>query len=140
MSFAPPHIFRVLAPLIFNSMEISGRLVQTLPTQTGMGKNGEWKKNSFVIETSDKFPKKVCIVAWKDLVDQVNQIPVGSQVTVSFDVESREYNGKWYTDVKAWKIAAGAGGGNMAAPSNRNQVPMPTSEPPMMDGTDDLPF
>lgn len=123
-------------------MEISGRLVQTLPTQTGMGKNGEWKKNSFVIETADKFPKKVCIVAWKDLVDQVNQIPVGTQVTVSFDVESREYNGKWYTDVKAWKIAAGAGGGGNTnyAPTSRQQAPMPTNEPPMADATDDLPF
>lgn len=121
-------------------MEISGRLVQTLPTQTGMGKNGEWKKNSFVIETADKFPKKVCIVAWKDLVDQVTQIPVGSQVTVSFDVESREYNGKWYTDVKAWKISAGAGSGNVSAPASRQQAPMPTSEPPAMDSTDDLPF
>jgi Domain of unknown function (DUF3127) len=121
-------------------MEISGRLVQTLPTQTGQGKNGEWKKCNFVIETGDKFPKKVCIVAWKDLVEQVQQIPAGSMINVSFDVESREYNGKWYTDVKAWKIASGAGGGNVSSPSNRNSAPMPASEPPMVDGIDDLPF
>jgi hypothetical protein len=120
-------------------MDISGKLVQVLPTQTGIGKNGEWKKNSFVIETADKFPKKVCIVAWKDLVDQVQQIPVGSQVNVSFDVESREYNGKWYTDVKAWKIVSG-GTSNSNQSSNRANAPMPTSEPPMVDGTDDLPF
>ena len=117
-------------------MEISGRLVQILPTQTGMGKNGEWKKNSFVIETADKFPKKVCIIAWKDLVDQVQQIPVGSQVNVSFDVESREYNGKWYTDVKAWKVVASGGG---MSSGSRNEAPMPSEEPPGAD-TDDLPF
>jgi hypothetical protein len=121
-------------------MEISGRLVQTLPTQTGTSGKGEWKKCNFVIETGDKFPKKVCIVAWKDLVDQVQQIPAGSMVNVSFDVESREYNGKWYTDVKAWKIAAGSGSGTGSAPSSRNQAPMPANEPPMADATDDLPF
>ena len=99
-------------------MEISGRLIQILPTQTGMGKNGEWKKSSFIIETGDKFPKKVCVVAWKDLVDQVQQIPVGS-------------------DVKAWKI--NASGGSSAASGGNYEAPMPTSEPPGSE-TDDLPF
>lgn len=117
-------------------MEISGKLIQVLPTQTGMGKNGEWKKNSFVIETADKFPKKICIIAWKDLVDQVQQIPTGSQVNVSFDVESREYNGKWYTDVKAWKIVTS---GSPGGAGYRAEAPIPTSEPPGT-GTDDLPF
>jgi hypothetical protein len=121
-------------------MEISGRLVQTLPTQTGMGKNGEWKKCSFIIETADKFPKKICIIAWKDLVDQIQQIPSGTQVNVSFDVESREYNGKWYTDVKAWKIVSGGSADTTPAPNrSRAEAPMPTSEPPGSE-TDDLPF
>jgi hypothetical protein len=118
-------------------MEISGRLVQTLPTQTGMGKNGEWKKCSFVIETADKFPKKICIIAWKDLVDQVQQISVGTDLKVSFDVESREFNGKWYTDVKAWKVVANNGSSSSGPASG--DTPMPTSEPPGME-TDDLPF
>ena len=121
-------------------MDISGKLVQVLPTQTGMGKNGEWKKCSFVIETADKFPKKVCIIAWKDLVDQVQKLSEGSQLTVSFDVESREYNGKWYTDVKAWKIASGgAAPSSPSYSSNRSEAPAPVSEPPAME-TDDLPF
>ena len=117
-------------------MEITGRLVQTLPTQTGMGKNGEWKKCSFIIETADKFPKKICIIAWKDLVDQVQQISVGTELKVSFDVESREYNGKWYTDVKAWKVIASDAGSSSLSSGN---APMPTSEPPGVE-TDDLPF
>src|SRR5436190_23105626 len=107
-------------------MDISGKLVQVLPTQTGTGKNGEWKKCSFVIETADKFPKKVCIIAWKDLVDQVQQMPTGSQVNVSFDVESREYNGKWYTDVKAWKIASSGSAGATQQSSGRAGAPMPS--------------
>lgn len=116
-------------------MEISGRLIQTLPTQTGMGKNGEWKKCSFIIETADKFPKKICIIAWKDLVDQVQQIAIGTELKVSFDVESREYNGKWYTDVKAWKVIGNGGSSGGAS----NEAPLPTSEPPGAE-TDDLPF
>ena len=118
-------------------MEISGRLIQTLPTQTGMGKNGEWKKCSFIIETADKFPKKICIIAWKDLVDQIQQISIGTELKVSFDVESREYNGKWYTDVKAWKVIANNGG---SSGTNNGDAPIPLTEPPMIDGTDDLPF
>ena len=121
-------------------MDISGKLVQVLPIQTGMGKNGEWKKCSFVIETADKFPKKVCILAWKDLVEQVQQLQVGTMLNVSFDVESREYNGKWYTDVKAWRISAGSGNATNYSSPQRNEAPMPNAEPPMTGGTDDLPF
>jgi len=118
-------------------MDITGKLVQILPVQTGMGKNGEWRKCSFIIEIVDsKFPKKVCILAWKDLVDQVQKLTEGSQLTVSFDVESREYNGKWYTDVKAWKISSS--GSSQSAPS-QYEASMPANEPPPM-GTDDLPF
>ena len=126
-------------------MEISGRLSQILPVQTGMGKNGEWRKCSFIIDIVDsKFPKKVCLLAWKDLVDQVQKLTVGSDITVSIDLESREFNGKWYTDAKAWKISAGgsnqsSSNSNSGSNSQRESVPMPMSEPPAM-GTDDLPF
>ena len=90
-------------------MEISGTLIAILDTQTGVGKNGPWKKQGFVIETKDKFPKKVAIQAWNDAADSVEKLKPGTSVKVSFDVESREYNGKWYTDLKAWKIEAGSG-------------------------------
>ena len=120
-------------------MEIAGKLVQVLPVQTGTSPKGEWRKCSFIIEITDsKFPKKICILAWKDLVDQVQKLEVGSNINVSIDLESREFNGKWYTDVKAWKIATGAAGQSNQT-SYRNEAPMPMSEPPAM-GTDDLPF
>jgi hypothetical protein len=138
LSWVTAYFLRSCSPK-FLIMDISGKLVQVLPTQTGTSGKGEWKKCSFVIETADKFPKKVCIVAWKDLVDQVQQIPAGSQVNVSFDVESREYNGKWYTDVKAWKVVSG-GGSSAGQQYNRVEAPIPSSEPPMGDGIDDLPF
>jgi Domain of unknown function (DUF3127) len=111
-------------------MDISGKIVQLLPLQTGQGKNGTWKKQEFVLETGDTYPKKVCIAVWGDKID-MGPVKPGSDVTVSFDVESREYNGKWYTDVKAWKIVAKQGG-------NAEPSPMPAHMAP--EGDDDLPF
>ncbi len=84
-------------------MDIKGRVIQVLALQTGEGKNGTWKKQDFVIETDGQYPKKVCISAWGDKINE-SALQVGNEINVSFDVESREYNGRWYTDLKAWKI------------------------------------
>ncbi|WP_337044470.1 DUF3127 domain-containing protein [Emticicia sp. 17c] len=84
-------------------MEITGKIIQLLPLQTGQGKNGVWKKQDFVIETDGQYPKKVCISAWGDKISE-NMLTVGKEVTVSFDIESREFNGRWYTDVRAWRV------------------------------------
>ncbi len=120
-------------------MEITGKLLELLPEQTGQGKNGnEWRKKSFVIETlDDQYPKKVCIDAWGDRADSLNSFAIGSELSVSFDIESREYNGRWYTNVKAWKIE----GKTTAAPSSNN-TPLPSGSemPPPPEPTDDLPF
>lgn len=89
-------------------MQLTAKLIQVLPLQTGSGKNGQWKKQDVIVETEGQYPKKVCISIWGDKINE-SQLQVGAQLSISFDVESREYNGKWYTDVKAWKIeAAGA--------------------------------
>ncbi|MEO5682671.1 MAG: DUF3127 domain-containing protein [Chitinophagaceae bacterium] len=121
-------------------MDISGKLIQMLPAQEGQGKNGTWKKQEFVIETGDTYPKKVCIAAWGDKID-LKKFKMGDAVDVSFDVESREYNGKWYTDVKAWKVVAasqkeaGGGGGNKMVANDLPDAPLGD-----MGGNDDLPF
>lgn len=84
-------------------MQLTAKLVQLLPLQTGTGKNGEWKKQDIIVETEGQFPKKVCISIWGDKI-KTDVLQIGAQLTISFDVESREYNSRWYTDVKAWKI------------------------------------
>lgn len=86
-------------------MEITGTLIQVLTPQTGNGKNGQWKKQDFIIETADTYPKKVCLAAWGEKID-ISKFSIGQTVKASFDVESREYNGKWYTDVKAFNLQA----------------------------------
>jgi len=88
------------------ALEIIGKIHQILPLQSGVGKNGTWSKREFIIETFEQFPRKVCISAWGDKSDNLEQYPIGSTVKAAINIESREYNGKWYTDVRAWKIEA----------------------------------
>lgn len=112
-------------------MELTAKLIQLLPAQTGTGKNGEWKKQDIIVETNSQYPKKVCISVWGDKIN-TSQLQIGQSLNISFDVESREYNGRWYTDVKAWKIeTAGAAGAPIAEDEVHN-----TS----FTSDDDLPF
>jgi Domain of unknown function (DUF3127) len=96
-------------------MQLTAKLIQLLPLQTGTGKNGQWKKQDIIVETEATYPKKICVSIWGDKID-AGQLQPGNQLKIDFDVESREFNGRWYTDVKAWKIeVAGsvtAGGGD----------------------------
>jgi len=85
-------------------MTLTGTIFTILDTESGQGKNGEWKKQIFVIETEGEYPKKVAFTAWNAGVEALGQLREGQKVTVSYNPESREYNGKWYTDLKAWKI------------------------------------
>jgi len=126
------------------SLEIIGKLISKLPQQSGQGKNGTWIKQDFIIETQDQFPKKVCISLWGDKAKELDSIAMGENVKAGINIESREFNGKWYTDVKAWKIEKAG-----TSSSQKNDLPpMPTDEtlPPFLDPsnkfepTDDLPF
>ena len=86
-----------------NNLEITGEVVNVLPIQKGTSAKGEWSKQEFVVQSGDKYPKIVCMELWNDGIAQF--LPsVGDTVTTSVNVESREYNGKYYTNVKAWKV------------------------------------
>lgn len=89
------------------SLELKGKIVHVLPVVEGAGRNGNtWKKQEYVIEIPGQYPKKVCFSAWGEKVDSFAIRPE-EELTVSFDVESREYNGRWYTEVRAWKVSRG---------------------------------
>ena len=92
-------------------MQLTGKLIQVMPLQTGTGKNGQWKKQDIILETEGTYPKKVCVSIWGDKINE-SQLKPGAMLTVQFDIESREYNGRWYTDVKAWKVESGTGSGS----------------------------
>jgi len=115
-------------------MQLTAKLIQLLPLQTGTGKNGQWKKQDIIVETEATYPKKICVSVWGDKIDAGQLLP-GNQLKIDFDIESREYNGRWYTDVKAWKIELA---GTVAPSSSEKAV---TSASPMnSNDDDDLPF
>ncbi len=86
------------------SIILTGKLLQVLPQQSGTGKNGPWVKQDFIIETPGEYPKKVCISAWGDKAKEISDLKEGDEIKVSVNIESREFNEKWYTDVKAWRV------------------------------------
>jgi hypothetical protein len=115
-------------------MEISGTVVSLLPMQTGQGKNGPWKKQEFILETPGQYPKKVCLSLWGDKVDEI-KISTGEKITASINIESREYNGRWYTEVRAWKV--------VRTSEAQRDIPPPSTDDsfiPETDASDDLPF
>ncbi|MFC2114811.1 DUF3127 domain-containing protein, partial [Bacteroidota bacterium] len=67
-------------------MELKGKLIKLLAIQSGEGKNGTWKKQEFIVETSGQFPKKVCFSLWGDKVEQLSNTE-NKDVTVLFDLE-----------------------------------------------------
>ncbi len=109
-------------------MEVQGRVVQTLELLTGQGANGEWRKQSYVLELPGSYPKKICIDVWGANIDNF-QIKDNEELTVSIDIESREYNGKWYTNVKAWRVQRGQAGEAMQPAMASTPPPAPPAAP-----------
>ncbi len=75
-------------------MELKGKIIDILPEEKGQGKNGEWRKQSYIFETQEQYPKKVCAEVWGDKIDGFN-IKNGEELTAKINIDSREYNGKW---------------------------------------------
>ncbi len=89
-------------------MEITGKIIAVLPERGGVSKTGnEWKIQEYVLETHEQYPRKICFnVFGADKISQFN-IQAGEEMTVSFDINAREYNGRWYNDIRAWRVERG---------------------------------
>lgn len=134
-------------------MEIKGKIIHVLPEVTGTSKAGnQWKKREYVLETIENYPKKVHFDFFGEKADQF-PLNAGDVITLSFDVESREYQGRWYTSIRGWKAekADAANGSAPAAPvqaapgteypgAGAPAAPMSPAPFPEDDGTEDLPF
>ena len=89
-------------------MEVVGKIIQVLPAQEGVGRTGNpWKVQPYVLETFDQYPRKVHFEVFGEERIKQNPCDIDQVVTVSFDIESREFNGRWYTSIRAWKIQQG---------------------------------
>lgn len=132
-------------------MEISGKIIAVLPLQQGTSKAGNpWQLQSYVLETQEQYPKKVCFEIFGEDRIKNNSCQIDELVTVSYDLESREFNGRWYTSVRAWKVVKGEGASPAAAtaastPSSAEPAPntniqsFDAADSSMDDGSD-LPF
>ncbi len=122
------------------SLTLKGKLGKILNPETGVSRSGNaWKKQDFVIETADQFPKKVCFTLFGDKVNMLNGMEPGDELEVSFDVESREFNSKYYHNLNAWKILkVGPSAVSSGAPPAYTTDDIPPE--PMDDQPGDLPF
>lgn len=123
------------------SFKVKGRVTDILQLQTGSSARGEWKKLDFVLEVpDDQFPKKICFTLFNDKTEMIKESDKNREVEVTFNLEGREYNGKWYHNVNAFRIdriEKSSGAGDQTAPPPYNEddfMPVKDSE------NDDLPF
>lgn len=147
-------------------MEITGKIIAVLPAQSGVSQRtgNAWKSQDYVIETHETYPKKCCFrIFGEDKINQMN-IQLGEEMTVSFDIDCHEYQGRWFNDIRAWAVnrniqpapgvgvapAAGAApvaaapvAAPAAAPADAPVATAPfppTQEPAEESNTDGLPF
>ena len=119
-------------------LKITGFVKELMDEQSGQSSHGDWRKREFILTTEGDYPKQICMVQWGDNIDKVT-IGVGEKITASIDISSREYNDRWYTDVKAWKVELEAR--PSAATENKVQASIGTSETAKVGNSDDdMPF
>lgn len=129
-------------------MELQGKVIAVLPARSGVSARGEWKIQSFVIETHDSFPRKMVFdVFGEERLSRFN-IQLGQEVNVSFDIDAHEYNGRWFNNIRAFDVrlvdpntvsAAPAAQAAPAAPQQPANAPFPP-QPEQSNSDDDLPF
>lgn len=120
------------------SLTIKGKLVSILEAESGTSKAGkEWRKQSFVIDNGDQFNPNVCFSLFgQDKIAMLDNFSIGQEIEVSFNLSSREFNGKWYHNLDAWRITTIENG---ASAPQQQAVAAPSIADAPEEG-DDLPF
>lgn len=124
-----------ITPASNDPLNISGIVLNILPLQSGTSKAGNpWQKQDFILDAQGHYPRKVCVCLFGDNVEKF-PLQVGQSVTASVDIESREFNGRWYTDVRAWNVVyndqqgAPAPAPAVTAPTAQTAQPAPAPAP-----------
>lgn len=124
-------------------MEFEGVVWRVLPQIKGTSARGEWVKQEVVFELPGEFNRKICVGFWGDKADDAATLKPGETIAVSANVESREYNGRWYTEVRAWRINRKSTAESQPyAAENLPPLDAFSAEEPVSSATDvdDLPF
>ena len=124
-------------------MEVKGKIIVALPEVSGTSQTGKaWKKREYVLETQDSFPRKIHFDFFGERADQY-PLNLGDDIVLSFDIESREYNGRWYTSIRGWKAEKANSGAAAGMPADTNYPPVDNLMPPAPsapEANDALPF
>lgn len=136
-------------------MEIIGKVVRLGALTEGTSARGPWRKQDLIIETEEQYPRTVCLTCWTNQIDEIQKFAPGQTIKAQIEISSREFNGKWYTDVRVWRFDPV---GAVQAPAAATQPAQPAQQPivhqtppqatastpeyfaPAEDSTDDLPF
>lgn len=134
-------------------MELSGKIIAVLPEKSGMSQRtgSEWKVQEYVLETADQYPRKMCFSIFGS--DKIEQFAIheGETLTVSFDIDAHDYQGRWFNSIRAWKVdrnpvappqpvgSAAGGSEGPVAPFPPTSAAAPASNVGES-GADDLPF
>ena len=133
-------------------MEIIGKVVRLGNLTEGTSARGPWRKQELIIETEEQYPRTVCLICWTNQIDEIQKFAPGQTIKAQIDLSSREFNGKWYTDVRVWRFDPVGAAAPAAAPAQPVQQPMMHQTPPVAapvqdyyppageDSVDDLPF
>lgn len=119
-------------------MEFEGIVYRVLPVVKGTSQRGEWVKQEVVFELPGEFNRKLCVGFWGDKAQEAGTLKPGEKVSVAINLESREYNGRWYTEARAWKLTRIVA--QPAAAPMPDMPPFAEEEPYANDPADDLPF
>ena len=138
-------------------MEIQGKVIAVLPERSGVSARGEWKSQTYVIETQEQYPKKMAFdVFGADRLAQFN-IQSGEVINVSFDIDAHEYQGRYFNQIRAWNVtkvsqqtaqqamASSANAAGVANPTNQQNLFPPEQQSAQQQAqqrgnSDDLPF
>ena len=128
-------------------MELQGKVIAALNVRTGTSARGEWKAQDFVIETHESYPRKMAFTVFgEDRLQRFN-IQIGQEVNVSFDIDAHEYQGRWFNNIRAWRVVAASENAvppvvDAAPITPATDIPAPTADvaPASEDKVDDLPF
>ena len=104
-------------------MEITGKVVRLGALVEGTSARGPWRKQDLIIETEEQYPRTVCLTCWTNQIDEIQHFAPGQSIKAQIEISSREFNGKWYTDVRVWRFDP-VGAQPAAAPAAQPQQPM----------------
>lgn len=124
-------------------MELTGKIIAVLPANSGVSARtgNPWMSQEYVIEVSGQYPKK-CVfrIFGEDRIKQFN-IQQGEDLTVSFDIDAHEYNGRWFNEIRAYNVNRGVAAAPMAGAAPQTATsPFPPTQEPAEGSSDDLPF